>query len=75
MQTTTATPTETLPSNLNQIRAIASKVFEDSAAESCYIQTTFGEVRVTRPTEMGDLGEVYMPTLEYSNFCKFLNAR
>lgn len=75
MQTTTAEKTETLPSNLNQIRAIASKVFEDSAAVSCYIQTTFGEVRVTRPTKMGDLCEVYMPSLEYSNFCKFLNAR
>jgi hypothetical protein len=75
MQMTTAEKTETLPSTLNQIRAIASKVFEDNAAESCYIETTFGEVRVTRPTEMGDLGEVYMPTLEYSKFCKFLNGR
>jgi len=75
MKTITAEKSKTLPSNLNQIRAIASKVFEDSAAESCYIQTTFGEVRVTRPTQIGDLGEVYMPSLEYSNFCKFLNAR
>lgn len=75
MTTIKKTLGENLPSTLNQIRAISSKVFEDNAAESCYIETTFGEVRVTRPTEMGDLGEVYMPKLEHAKFCKFLNGR
>jgi hypothetical protein len=74
--TTTATPntTETLPSNLNQVRAIAARVFEDAAANECTIQTTFGEVRAVRPATPGDDAEIFMAPLAHRDFCKFLNG-
>ena len=74
--TTTATQsmTETLPSNLNQVREIAARVFEDSAAKWCTIQTTFGEVRVVRPANTGDLADIFMEPLAHRDFCKFLNG-
>lgn len=67
--------TETLPKNLNQVRAIAARVFEDPAATGCYIETIFGEVRVVRASQPGQDHEVYMASQEYRDFCKFLNNR
>ena len=67
--------TETLPRSLNQVRAIAARIFEDLAATDCYIQTIFGEVRVVRPSTPGEQPEVYMASQEYRDFCKFLNSR
>jgi hypothetical protein len=74
--TTTATQstTETLPSNLNQVRAIAARVFEDPAANECTIQTTFGEVKAVRPATQGEHAEIFMAPLEQMDFCKFLNG-
>lgn len=74
--------TETLPNSLNQVRAIAARVFEDPAATGCYIETAFGEVRVVRASEPGQDHEIYMDRIADKleanfghNFRKFLNNR
>lgn len=43
---------QALPSSLSEVRQIAAKVFLDPAAVSVNIETTFGNVLVTRDMEI-----------------------